>query len=66
MIIDEIDYVLIDMQTNIEVYDSVKKDGKYKKSKKTPTIIGLTATKFEELNPDEKMFLTGSHHTFNF
>ena len=66
MIIDEIDYVLIDMQTNIEVYDSVKKGGKFKKSKKMPAIIGLTATNYSELNPDEQMFLTGSHHIFNF
>ena len=66
VIIDEIDYVLIDMQTNIDVYDSVKKGGKFKKSKKMPTIIGLTATDFNELNPDEQMFLTGSHHNFRF
>ena len=66
MIIDEIDYVLIDMQTNFEVYNSVKRDGKYKQSKKMPTIIGLTATSFNELNPDEQMFLTGSHHNFMF
>ena len=66
VIIDEIDYVLIDMQTNFEVYNAVKRDGKYKQSKKMPTIIGLTATSFNELNPDEQMFLTGSHHTFNF
>ena len=66
VIIDEIDYVLIDMQTNIDVYDSVKKGGKFKKSKKMPTIIGLTATDFNELNPDEQMFLTGSHHNFKY
>ena len=66
VIIDEIDYVLIDMQTNFEVYNAVKRDGKYKQSKKMPTIIGLTATSFNELNPDEQMFLTGSHHAFNF
>jgi len=65
-IIDEVDHVLIDMQCNIDVFDaSSKKDGRYKQSLKTPIIIGLTATRLEELDWDEKLFLT-RHHSFNY